>query len=258
MARSIGRPDSVRRSSAPRDRVRIAAGIRRVCEDLWDSQGFTGAYGDTLEFKFRIRAVGMTVPNLISQVLPWSDVASPFLDRDIYEFCNTLDAKALAGRQLQLRWAMRHFPATTELPRLKDGILIPVKPGIPGAYDEALKRHWRGVKTKYYLCRLSGGRINLPHRGSFPFYGQWYRRWKHVRDYVDGIVLSERCLDRGLWRQGGCPGVGAQPAPRREHLECLGHDPAGGAVHPPIHRRHRPPARPCHPAGSRPLTGVRS
>jgi hypothetical protein len=145
----------------------------------------------------------MTVPNLVSQVAPWTDIVSPFLDRDIFEYCNTLQAKDLKDRQLQLRWAERHFPAVTEVPRLKDGILIPVRTGIPDAYQRALHREWQVVMAKYYLCRLSRGRVNLPHRGSFPFYGQWYRRWRHVRDYVDGIVLSDRCLDRGLWTRQG-------------------------------------------------------
>ncbi|MFO7609548.1 MAG: asparagine synthase-related protein [Candidatus Krumholzibacteriia bacterium] len=197
-------PEDLRQAVFP-DRLRdgVGTGVRRAAERLWDHLGFAGDYGDTPEFQFRVRAVGMTVPNLISQVLPWTDVVSPFLDRDVFEFCNTLRAQDVKDRQLQLRWAERHFPAVTAVPRLKDGILIPVRTGIPHAYDQALTRHWRFVKFKYYLCRASRGRVNLGHRGSFPFYGQWYRRWPHQRGYVDGIVLSDRCLDRGLWTRDG-------------------------------------------------------
>jgi hypothetical protein len=203
-AEVIYMPGGMREALVGSGRAQHMAGLGKgAAARLWDDLGMTGEYGDTLEHKFRIRAVGQTVPNLISQVLPWTDVISPFLDRDLLEFCNGFEPQGLMGRQFQLRWAERHFPKITEIPRLKDGVLIPVQTGIADAYDRALTREWQTVKWKYRICRLSQGRINPPHRGSFPFYGQWYRRWSDVRNWVDGIVLSERCLERGIWERDG-------------------------------------------------------
>lgn len=174
-----------------------------IADELWDQLGLTGTYSDCLEFKFRFRGVGMTVPNLIGQVTPWTDVVTPFLDREIFEFCNTLEASHLIERQMQLHWAERCFPEVTGVPRVKDGILIPVQSGIPDYYDRAMKRRKVEDQVRYLVSRATGGRWDIQRRGTFPFYGAWYRRHAEVRRWIDGIVLSDRCLDRGLWSREG-------------------------------------------------------
>ncbi len=193
----------VQRLFNPERREAIRGARGAWAEEIMEQMDFRGTYGEFVEIKFRMRAVSLTVPNLLSQILPWQDVASPFLDKDIFAFANTFDAHDLVGRALQIRWAETHMPHLTEIPRLKDGVLIPVRGGIPDAYDKGVRRINRHAKWKYWACRASKGRINLPHRGSFPFYGQWFRRWPHVRQYVEDIVLSEQCLDRGLWQREG-------------------------------------------------------
>jgi hypothetical protein len=56
---------------------------------------------------------------------------------------------------------------------------------------------------RYLTTRLSQGRINPAERESYPNYGQWYRKWPGVRQFVGDILLSRRSLERGLWDEGG-------------------------------------------------------
>ncbi len=163
----------------------------------------TGSFAETVEFTFETVTVGFRVPNLVSQITPWTDVVSPFLDGEIMAFARTLAPEGLADRNLQIRWGLDCMPNFDAVPRLKDGVLIPVRAGIPHYYDEAIGRIWRRRRVHQIMCRLSGGRINPRETGSFPYFGQWYRRWPRVRRYIDGILLSEQSLDRGLWRREG-------------------------------------------------------
>jgi hypothetical protein len=171
--------------------------------EILDRIGFTGVYSDFLDFKFRFRVEAFTVPCLIGQVLPWSDVVSPFLDTDAFDFGARLEHWKLADRAGQITWGMQHMPIIGRLPRVKDGVVIPVGNDDPEAFEREFKRLMWKIKAKQYICRLSMGRINMSHLGSFPIYSQWYRKWGPVRDFVDGILLSDQCLDRGLYNREG-------------------------------------------------------
>lgn len=162
-----------------------------------------GTFAETFDFTFQTVTVGFRVPNLVSQVTPWTDVVSPFLDGELLEFAGTLEPQGMADRALQIRWGLACMPGFDAVPRLKDGVLIPVRLGIPHYYDRAIGRIWRERRLRQLACQLSGGLVNLPERGSFPYFAQWYRRWAGVRRCVDGVLLSEQALDRGLWRREG-------------------------------------------------------
>lgn len=188
---------------APARWVEVRTALTGWTEEILAQMDFQATYGEMVELKFQMRAVNYAVPYLLSQILPWQDVVSPFLDKDIYAVANTYAAEDLVDRKLQIRWALEHMPHLAEVPRLKDGVLIPVRLGVPDAYEKGVARLERIARLKYWLCRASKGRLNLPFRDSFPYYGQWFRRWKRVREYIEGILLSEQCLDRGLWRRRG-------------------------------------------------------
>lgn len=170
---------------------------------ILDRIGFSGVYSDFLDFKFKFRVEAFTVPCLMSQVLPWSDVVSPFLDTDAFDFGAKLEHWELADRAGQITWGLQHMPIIGQLPRVKDGVVIPVGNEDPEAFERGFKRLMWTINTKQLICRLSMGRINLSHLGSFPVYSQWYRKWRPVRDFVNGILLSDRCLDRGLFKREG-------------------------------------------------------
>ncbi len=188
---------------APRFRPRIDEAVPRRSEELLDRIGFSGVYGDYLEYRTQLKGVGWANPCFMSQVLPWSDVVNPFFDHQAFDFGTTIRAADVTDRAGQLRWGLGHFPGFADIPRVKSGILIPVSLETPRAYDEGMRRRMQLAKIRYYVTRLSRGRINLPYRDSFPQYLQWYPKHRVIRRYVDGILLSDRTLDRGTFTRAG-------------------------------------------------------
>ncbi|MCK4306416.1 MAG: hypothetical protein KAY24_19395, partial [Candidatus Eisenbacteria sp.] len=183
--------DTIQTSFTPQLAERVQAAMGLSIQDVMDRIGFTGRYENLLDFKWRFRVEGFTIPCLLSQVMPWTDVVSPFLDKDIFDFGATLETEGLKDRIAQIRWAMNHMPDVTRLPRVKDGVIIPIREDVPDAYERGIRSLKRCGRIKDMLCLLSRGRINLHYGLSFPIYGQWYRRWRRVRQYVDGILLSD-------------------------------------------------------------------
>jgi hypothetical protein len=181
----------------------VGTSRKRSIDAVMDRIGFSGSYSDYLGFRLRWRVEAFTVPCLTSQILLWSDVVSPFLDTDAFDFGAHLDHRGLPVRTGQISWGLQEMPIIGQLPRLKDGVVIPVGNDDPDDFDRAFKKMMWRIRAKQFICRMSQGRINPAHLDSFPIYSQWYRKWRPVRDFVDGILLSEQCLDRGLYRREG-------------------------------------------------------
>jgi len=177
--------------------------IGSVSEDLFDRIGFSGSYGDFIEYRAQLKGVSWARPCIMGQVLPWSDVVNPFFDHHAYDFGASLSVEGIADRAGQLRWGMEYFPGFADIPRVKSGVLIPVALDTPSAYQKGMDRLMREAKIKYYIGRLAQGRINLPMKNSFPQYWQWYPKYPSIRKYVDGILLSEQTLDRGYLQRDG-------------------------------------------------------
>lgn len=174
-----------------------------AAEDLFERMGFEGSYSDYVDYRFRLKAKAFANPCIMCQVFPWSDAVDPFMDPDAYAFGAALKLDGIAERQGQIRWGLRHLPVIGELPRVKAGVLLDIRDPDPDAYRRATERMMRKVKAHYMISRLTRGRVNLAMNTSFPEYGSWYRRWGSVRRYVDGILLSEQTLDRGIFRREG-------------------------------------------------------
>ena len=174
-----------------------------VVDELFQRMNFSGSYSEYLDFRFRFKAEAFANPGIIGQTLPWSDVINPFMDPDSYNFAAKLELDGIAERAGQLKWGLRYFPAIGKLPRVKAGVLIDVEDSDPQAYNRGVKSLQKKADLYFAICRLSRGRINLSINRSFPEYGRWYRRWESVRDFVDGVLLSEQTLDRGVFQREG-------------------------------------------------------
>lgn len=182
---------------------RSAEAPKVAAEELFERMGFVGGYSDFLDFRFRFKAEAFANPCIIGQVLPWSDVINPFMDPDAFAFGASLRLDGIDERAGQIRWGLRHLPVIGELPRVKAGVLLDVRDPDPEAYRRAVQRMMRRAKANYLIGRLSRGRVNRTLNSTFPEYGTWYRRWRPVREFVDGVLLSEQTLDRGIFRREG-------------------------------------------------------
>jgi|GEM_PF-4481715 len=175
----------------------------RIAENLVQGLGTETTYSDFLDARYRLKGAAFMNPCIMSQVVPWSDVINIFSDDQAYALGASLSLDGIDERGGQIKWGTQHLPVITQLPRVKAGVLIDVQDSDPDAYRRGLEKLLRREKLRYLSCRLSRGRINLRLNCSFPEYGGWYRRWKPVRDYVDGILLSEQTLDRGFLQREG-------------------------------------------------------
>lgn len=173
----------------------------RILDHIFHRIGFGGTYSDYLWFKFNFRGFGFIIPCLSSQVLPWTDMYAPFLDPEIFRLSATIRSEDIADRRSQIRWARLCYPETAIIPRVKDGVLLPLD-GRAIYSDEIAKLH-RKQRFKYFVCRLSRGRINLAFQESYPNYDQWYRKWPAVRSYVDEMLIGAAAADHDLWNRDG-------------------------------------------------------
>lgn len=169
----------------------------RVSESIIRQVGHTDTYSDTLWLRYVYRVFGFTVPCLGSQVQPWTDMYAPYLDPNLFTLAATLRSSDIHDRQAQIRWALRYYPETASLPRLKDGVLIPFSG--KNSYESRIKWLRRKNKIRYLVGRLSRGRVNLAAPESYPYYDQWYRKWPTVRSYVNDTLTSRQAVERGLW-----------------------------------------------------------
>jgi hypothetical protein len=197
-------PQNALNATLNKDYFKRTGGLKGlISDDLLSQMDFDGTYSDYLNFSFKLHMNSYMNPCLVSQLLPWSDVVCPFYDLPAFELGASLSLEDIANKSGQIKWMLRHLPDIGRIPRVKSGVVIDILDSDQGAYDRGMAKILRAEKIRYILCRLSQGRINLPNRLSFPEYGSWYRRWAPVRNYVDGILLSEQTLDRGIFQREG-------------------------------------------------------
>jgi hypothetical protein len=175
----------------------------RVVSAVMDRCTTDDPYSTYLWSRYVHRGFGFIIPALVSQVSPWGEVMTPFIDPAFFATCASISHEAIADRRGQLAWAARRYPALVATPRVKDGILLPLSAESAGNYDGAIRNFRRIMQFRYYVSRLTGGRLNLKQRESYPFYALWYRNCRGIREHFDKVLLSEQSLARGLWKREG-------------------------------------------------------
>jgi hypothetical protein len=170
---------------------------------IFEEIDFDGSYSDFLWFRYYFRMFGFIIPCLGSQIIPWADPVFPYIDQVFFELCASMNFEEIADRKLQIQWARKFYPEIENVPRVKDGVLIDVDITDPSAYLSGVSRLSKKNYAKYLVTRLSCGMINLPKKETYPYYDQWYRKSKATRNLFNHYLLSEQCLDRGLWGKSG-------------------------------------------------------
>ena len=168
----------------------------RVFREILDYVGGVSTYSNYIWFKYAFRMFGYIIPCLMSQIIPFGEPILPYLDPKFFDICALVKVEEIRDRKLQFLWAKRYFPETCSLERIKDGVRLPVEG--KNLYSTKIKILNLKNKLKYYICRMSLGRVNFSKRESYPYYGEWYRKHKSIRDYFATVLLDK---ERGLWNK---------------------------------------------------------
>ncbi len=120
-----------------------------------------------------------------------------FLDNEVVDFARALPPSLRWGEKSVYRRALLSTaPELAELPVTTTG-------GLPLSYGlRRLRYHHRLAAWRERLSRASGGIVptSRPLTAS-PDYASWLKRDLH--DWMTGLLLDSRTLDRGLWRREG-------------------------------------------------------
>jgi hypothetical protein len=204
LGRDVYWPEGTIEKCCGRELVEAVAGVEaRVLGELrsWVDTG--DPYSDLVWLRFAARGSGFIMQALGSQVLPWTDLVTPFLDPEYFALAASIDRDSILNHRAQIRWGMTFYPECARWPRVHDGVLVRVAENAAGECAAGYRRLSRRRWWRYVVTRLSGGWINLPHRESFPYYDQWYRRWGNLRALTRRHLLGVPAPDEGLWKADG-------------------------------------------------------
>ena len=172
-----------------------------VVEHLFGRIGFASTYDDFLWYLYNMIYYGHVATTICGQITPWANIVTPYMDKPFFEFCNRLDLGA--DRKAQVEWGSVQYPWITQIPRVKDGALLPVAGYEAGTYTAQVKKLHRKNQIRTLLTRLSGGRINPDMSESFIHYDVWFRRWPKMREMFRDRLFAPHSLDLGIWRREG-------------------------------------------------------
>lgn len=185
----------------------LAQAMQRVPEITADE--LLQRYADIAEgggrevFRYWFRGSPLLGVGLASQVLPWADIACPFSDPELVNLAGQIRGEDFLERNVQYRMTYRHWPAVTGVPRIVDGIAVSMARYDPHEYDRKarVRRLWK--EAGYYLCRATGGRVEVYDRTGFDDFARWYRHDVRLREMFADAIHSRAAAERGLWSAAG-------------------------------------------------------
>lgn len=140
-------------------------------------------------FDYRQRVHRMTIKG-VEVVRSQAMVRMPFCDRDLLEFALRLPPGLLQDRRIIHNAFIQRFPKLAQIPITPSGLPMTSCAREIRIRTERLLR-WHLIKR---------GLLRGPYTERRPYadYHGWFRTV--LRDWVEGILLSERSLDRGYFR----------------------------------------------------------
>jgi len=106
--------------------------------------------------------------------------------------------KAYPVRTLLIEGLKIKFPQLAAVPQQHSGVNLFSE---PARWRTALKGY--GKRVTYYVERLSRGIVNIRDMDTYVHYNQWYRTNRRLREFIDGILLDRRTLNRGYFDPDG-------------------------------------------------------
>lgn len=122
----------------------------------------------------------------------------PFADYELFDFYLTLRPDLLLGPFLYRELFKKKLPALAEIPWQSTGLNLYRFPSSLRVKTGRWKR-----ATRWYLTRLTRGRVEPKDANTYMHYDRDYRRSPRVRTWIRQILLSDRFLQRGLFCREG-------------------------------------------------------
>lgn len=115
-------------------------------------------------------------------------------DDQLLEFYIKLPAKWKMQRRFFIEYIKTKFPALARVPYQATGVDLYSQPR-PDRFGLQAKMN----RAKFYLERLSRGALRFYNPRQYTHQSQWYRANRRIRDLYEGVLLDDRCLQRGYF-----------------------------------------------------------
>lgn len=149
------------------------------------------------------------------------DVKYPFADYDLMDLYASLPTKWRLHSKLYKAMFCQAFPELSTIP------CISAKTHHVLCRPDRQLSHWRirqrwiADQMRFLIGRLSLGRISLPANRTYQHDDHWYRTNKRLRQWVEGMLLDERTLDRGMLDRAGLRRLIERQMTRGYYFETL-------------------------------------
>lgn len=188
----------LRKCATPRLNDIIDAYREKTINEQWDR---TESASDQFHFRWdnfflhnRIRR-GM---NAIDQNRFFYNDQFPFASYELYDYYLTLSADLLLKHKLYKEIYKSKLRHMATVPWSSTGVNLFEKPSrLRNVYN-----HFKN-KIRWYSKKFSRGRIEFCNKDIIENTSLSYRKNKQLRKWINSILLSDRCLDRGYLRKDG-------------------------------------------------------
>jgi len=133
------------------------------------------------------------VPRMTLSGVEWlrsqAHVRLPFADRDLVEFMLTVPPGFRYQRKIMKDLFIRQYPELAKIPFTETGYpLVHCRREVTKRANEQVRWWLRAAGMKW---------VSMPKKRPYAFYADWFR--SELRTWMEDILLSKRCLDRGIF-----------------------------------------------------------
>lgn len=117
-------------------------------------------------------------------------------DDRLMDFYLKLTPQMKTSRELMFAYFKTKLPEMAKIPYQSTGVNLYQQPS-----ELKNKIHQKMVRVKYYIQRLSKGKIKMYDMRNYAHFSQWYRSDKKIYSYYEDILLDTKTIDRGYYNR---------------------------------------------------------
>lgn len=118
----------------------------------------------------------------------------PLADYDLFEFYLRFPSKYKINREFHFDIIRKKFPELAAIEYQRTGVNLFSKPG-----NITIFQRTKIPLIKYYIGRLSHGKVNIIDKTTWDNGDIWYRKSKKLQDFIQDILLDETTRKRGFY-----------------------------------------------------------